>query len=80
MASLSVIERVFHIQKIVLAFKYSLQVKDSGSSEIWIHQQNIMFVSLQVLKLVMETSVKVKDILRMEVSTTCIYQNFIIVS
>ena len=31
------------------------------------HQQNIIFVFLQVLKLVMEITVKVKDILRMEV-------------
>ena len=31
------------------------------------HQQNIIFVFLQVLKLVMEITVKVKDIIRMEV-------------
>ena len=35
------------------------------------HQQNIMFVFLQVQKLVMETTVKVKIFLRMDVSTTC---------
>ena len=34
-------------------------------------QQNIMFVFLQVQKLVMVTTVKVKNFLRMEVSTTC---------
>ena len=31
------------------------------------HQQNIIFVFLQVLKLAMEITVKVKDILRMQV-------------
>ena len=56
------------------------------------HQQNIIFVFLQVLKLVMEITVKVKDFLRMQVRkpfryilTICVYnethnsvQNFIL--
>ena len=38
------------------------------------HQQNIMFVFLQVQKLVMETTVKVKNFLPMDVSTTCMIE------
>ena len=34
-----------------------------------------MFVFLQVLKLIMEATVKVKVFLRMKVSTTCIYRD-----
>ena len=38
------------------------------------YQQNIMFVFLQVQKLVMEATVKVKNFLRMDVSTTCMIE------
>jgi hypothetical protein len=69
MVLLSVIQLVFRTQKMGRAFKHLLQVKGSGLSEILMNQQNIMFVFLQVLKLVMETSVKIKDFSRMEVST-----------
>ena len=54
----------------VLAFEHLRQTKECWSSKIWMHQQNIMLAFLPAPKLVMETTVKVKDFLRMDVSTT----------
>ena len=71
MASLSVVQHVFHAQKMGLVSRHLTQVKESGSSKIWMHQQNIIFVFLPVLKLVMETTVKVKNFSRMQVSMIC---------
>jgi hypothetical protein len=69
MALSSVILCVSHMKKVNFALKSKLQRKRCYLSQLWMPQPNIMFVFLQVLKSVLDPTVKVKENLQMEVSS-----------